>query len=287
MSAVNTDADTDTDADIVLAVPPEEPLSEGTIGFAVDTAARLGAGIRLVHVVPTLVGDWTGTWDTGVGFPELLSQGRVHLEEVAAQVRDRAGAVPVSTELLRGEVVRTLVDRSRLAQFVVVEHRDLGRWERWSGGSVTGAVAARAHAPVVSVPADWHPLRIREPITVGVEDAARAEAEVWTALGLAAAEELPVRFLRVAYLAQGYQELLRRQVDQGDLLRAARAQLRADVDLPASVRERVPCRFEVSWGKPAEILVKASAASSLLVVARRDPRLPFGSHLGPVVRQLL
>ncbi|HRD59843.1 MAG TPA: universal stress protein, partial [Nocardioides sp.] len=37
----------------------------------------------------------------------------------------------------------------------------------------------------------------------------------------------------------------------------------------------------------AEILVKASAASSLLVVARRDPRLPFGSHLGPVVRQLL
>ncbi|HRK48432.1 MAG TPA: hypothetical protein PK324_22570, partial [Nocardioides sp.] len=94
MSAVNTDADTDTDADIVLAVPPEEPLSEGTIGFAVDTAARLGAGIRLVHVVPTLVGDWTGTWDTGVGFPELLSQGRVHLEEVAAQVRAHLGCSP-------------------------------------------------------------------------------------------------------------------------------------------------------------------------------------------------
>jgi hypothetical protein len=33
--------------------------------------------------------------------------------------------------------------------------------------------------------------------------------------------------------------------------------------------------------------VDASAASSLLVVARRDPLMPFGSHLGPVVRQVL
>jgi nucleotide-binding universal stress UspA family protein len=49
----------------------------------------------------------------------------------------------------------------------------------------------------------------------------------------------------------------------------------------------VPCTFEVRWGRPAEVLVEASAASSLLVMARRDPLLPFGSHLGSVVRQVL
>ena len=61
--------------------------------------------------------------------------------------------------------------------------------------------------------------------------------------------------------------------------------LMRDAQLPPSVCERVPCTFEVRWGRAAEVLVDASAASSLLVLARRDPRLPFGSHLGPVVRQ--
>ena len=54
-----------------------------------------------------------------------------------------------------------------------------------------------------------------------------------------------------------------------------------------SVCERVPCTFEVRWGRPEEVLLDAAAASSLLVLARRDPRLPFGSHLGPVVRHVL
>ena len=49
----------------------------------------------------------------------------------------------------------------------------------------------------------------------------------------------------------------------------------------------MPCTFEVRWGRAGEVLVDASAGSSLLVVARRDPLLPFGSHLGPVVRQVL
>jgi nucleotide-binding universal stress UspA family protein len=276
-----------TDTGIVLAVPPEARLSEGTVSFVVDLAAQLRTSVDLVHVVPTFVGDSTGIWDAAIGFPELVAQGRDRLEATAAEVQDRAGEVAVSTELIRGEVVRSLIDRSRRAQFLVLEHSDLGRWERWTGGSVTAAVAARAHSPVVSVPADWHPPRTRRPITVGVEDASRADAEVWTALGLAAAAEVPVQFVRATYLAQAYQEILRREVNQDDFLRSAREELAEDVVLPDSVRERVPCTFEVRWGKPAEVLVDASSGSSLLVVARRDPRLPFGSHLGPVVRQLL
>jgi nucleotide-binding universal stress UspA family protein len=276
-----------TDTGIVLAVPPEARLSEGTVSFVVDLAAQLRTSVDLVHVVPTFVGDSTGIWDAAIGFPELVAQGRDRLEATAAEVQDRAGEVAVSTELIRGEVVRSLIDRSRRAQFLVLEHSDLGRWERWTGGSVTAAVAARAHSPVVSVPADWHPPRTRRPVTVGVEDASRADAEVWTALGLAAAAEVPVQFVRATYLAQAYQEILRREVNQDDFLRSAREELAEDVVLPDSVRERVPCTFEVRWGKPAEVLVDASAGSSLLVVARRDPRLPFGSHLGPVVRQLL
>ena len=141
--------------------------------------------------------------------------------------------------------------------------------------------------PVVSVPAGWHPRRRPLPVTVAVEDAKRAASEIWTGLGLAAASDLPVRLLRVAYLSQAYQELLRREVDVDDFLLSARTSLERDAQLPDTVVEKVPCTFEVRWGKPAEVLVAASQASSLLVLARRDPNLPFGSHLGPVVRQVL
>ncbi len=188
---------------------------------------------------------------------------------------------------MRGGVVASLIERSRDAQLVVLEHRHLGRWERLSDGSVTAGVAARAHAPVVSVPHGWHPATKPRPITVAVEDATRADAELWTALGLAAATDLPVQVLRVTYVPEAYQEILRRGVNEKDLLHLAREELIRDAELPASVCERVPCTFTVRWGPPAEVLVEASSVSSLLVLARRDPRMPFGSHLGPVVRRVL
>jgi len=278
----------DTESAIVVGIAPEGRVSDGTIAFVIDTAASLQVGVHLVHVVPTVVGGPTGAWEVGAAFEQLVAQGRAGLGRALARFRERAdSAVPVEASLLRGGVVATLVERSRTAQLVVLEHRHVTRWEAFTSGSVTAGVAGRAQAPVVSVPAGWHP-RLRDlPVTVAVEDATRAASEIWTALGVAAAGDRPVRLLRVAYLPQAYQEMLRREVDVEDLLGSAREELERDARLPDIVVERVPCTFEVRWGKPAEVLVEVSAASSLLVMARRDPRMPFGSHLGPVVRQVL
>jgi nucleotide-binding universal stress UspA family protein len=278
----------DLESAIVVGIAPEGRVSDGTIAFVVDTATSLQVGVELVHVVPTMVGGPTGAWDVGVAFDQLVTQGQAGLDSALARFRERAaGRVPVEATLVRGGPIPTLVDRSSTAQLVVLEHRNLTGWARINSGSVTAGVAAQAQAPVVSVPAGWHPRRHALPVTVAVEDAKRAASEIWTALGLAAAADLPVRLLRVAYLSQAYQEMLRREVNEEDLLRSARQQLESDAQLPEAVVERVPCTFEVRWGKPAEVLVEASAASSLLVMARRDPRMPFGSHLGPVVRQVL
>jgi nucleotide-binding universal stress UspA family protein len=278
----------DAEAAIVVGVGHEGRLSEGTITFVVETAEQLDLGIELVHVVPTMVGGPTGTWEVGITFDQLIAEGQARLDEVLGRMRARVGGkLPVAAKLLRGGVIASLIDASRYAQLVVLERRHLSRLARLTEGSITAGVAARAHAPVVSVPHGWHPPREPRPITVAIEDAKRADAELWTALGLAAASSLPVEVVRVVYLAKAYQETLRRQVDVDDLVRQARTELIRDAQLPAKVCERVPCTFTVRWGKPAEVLVEASAASSLLVVGRRDPRLPFGSHLGPVVRQLL
>lgn len=281
-----TNADTETA--IVVGIAPEGRVSDGTIAFVIDTARRLDMGVQLVHVVPVVVGGPTGTWEVGITVERLVAEGRAGLDQALARFREHSdGKVPVDAALVRGGVIAQLVERSRNAQLVVLEHRHLGRLARINDGWVTSGVAARAHAPVVAVPAGWRPPSGCLPVTVGVEDAKRAQAEVWTALGFAVATDVPLRILRIAYLAQAYQELLRRAVDQEDFLVIAREELCDDVDLPSDVRERVPCTFEARWGKPAEVLVEASRASSVVVVARRDPALPFGSHLGPVVRQLL
>jgi nucleotide-binding universal stress UspA family protein len=278
----------DNETAVVVGIAPEGRISDGTVAFVVDTAQRLEVGVELVHVVPTLVGGATGTWEVGITVDQLVAEGRRGLDAALARFRDRAaGAVSVESTLLRGGVVGTLVGRSRNRQLVVLEHRHVGRRSRFTEGSVTSSVAARAYCPVVSVPSGWEPRRRPRPITVAVEDAKRAQSEIWTALGLAAASDLPVRLLRVVYLGQAYQELLRRELDVDDLILLTREELERDARLPDCVVEEIPCSFEVRWGKPAELLVQATEASSLLVMGRRDPVLPFGSHLGPVVRQVL
>jgi nucleotide-binding universal stress UspA family protein len=195
--------------------------------------------------------------------------------------------VAVTGALVPGRVIPSLVDRSRRAKLVVLQGRRLGRWERLAAGSVTAGVAARAHSPVVSVPVGWRPARRPLPVTVGVEDAKRAHAELSAALALATASGVPVQVVRATYLPEAIQEILRREVNEADFLLAARHNLIRDANLPEEVCERVPCTFEVRWGRPSEVLVDASAGSCLLVLGRRDPTLPFGSHLGPVVRHVL
>ena len=79
----------DTETAIVVGVGPQGHLSEGTMAFVVDTASRLDLGIELVHVVPTMVGGPTGTWEVGVSFDQLVAEGRTHLDEAVRRVRDR------------------------------------------------------------------------------------------------------------------------------------------------------------------------------------------------------
>jgi nucleotide-binding universal stress UspA family protein len=278
----------DSGGTVLIGVAPEGRLAEGTLGFAVNAATQLGLGLELVHVVPDVVGGPTGAWEGAIDLDQLVARGQARLDDAVRRVLDRVqGSLEVQGRLLRGAVVDTLVEESSSAELVVLEHRDLDRRERWVSGSVTAGVASRAHAPVVAIPESWRPTAKQRPITVAVEDAARAAAEIWTALGLAVVSDTPVVVLRATYLAPAFEELLRHEVSHEKMLAAARDELVRDVALPPEICERVPCSFAVRWGRPADVLVAATQRSSLLVVARRDPVLPFGSHLGPVLRQVL
>jgi nucleotide-binding universal stress UspA family protein len=278
---------TDTERAIILGAGPRG-LAAGTVALAVEAADRLDLDIEVVHVLPTLAGWPTGTIESGLALEQLGKAGRAALEKAVEQVRAAVdGRHAVSPELIHGGVVDGLVGRSVGAKLVILERHAHPRWERWTAGETTSQVAARAHAPVVVVPPDWQPSSGVRPISVGCEDGPRAAAELWTALGLAAATDRPVRVVRATYLAEAYQEILRREAREQDFLDGARADLLTDAAPIAEACPGVTCTFEARWGHPADVLVDLTTTSSLLVIARRNPRVPFGSHLGPVVRQVL
>ncbi len=272
---------------VVVGVGPHG-LSGGTAALVAELALALGLDVALVHAVRPVLGSPTASVEAGIVLEQLEKAGRATLAAAVDQIRALvAPHQSVSGHLDHGLPGPCLVDRSRHAGVVVVERHDEPRWARLLGGATVARVAAHAHAPVVVVPSDWDPASAHLPISVGCEESQRAAAELWTAFGLAAATDRPVRVVRVTYLPEAYQEILRREVRQQDFLDGTVSELRRDAAVPLEVSQGVPCELEARWGHPADELVDLSTTSSLLVLGRRDPRLPFASHLGPVVRRLL
>ena len=66
----------------------------------------------------------------------------------------------------------TLVELSRGARLVVVQHRDAHWLGRLFVGSTVNGAAAHSECPVISVPVGWEPGRPRR-VVVGVHEGAR------------------------------------------------------------------------------------------------------------------
>jgi nucleotide-binding universal stress UspA family protein len=213
---------------------------------------------------------------------DLLQQCQRRVEQITEH------AVTVTTEIVHGAVVPSLVDLSESASLVVLQHHRMGRERRVPSMSVTNGVAARAHCPVVAVPDSWDGAsRQQGAIAVGVEDAATSSAVLAAALEQAQRLAAPVEVVRAWFYSAAFDG----QVFEGQ----------AGVEETARVHENVRKDFEelisrfpdvdthiaVVHGRPADVLVAGSEHARLLVVGRHQPRLPIGAHLGPVTRSVL
>jgi len=272
---------------IVVGVNSEKEC-QAAVDYAVAQARRRGCGVRLVFALPPIWLGAPGVIDLRVIDGELRKAGTTILMENERRVRHADPAVLVSTEIIHGPVVPSLVDESAEAGLVVLQHHRMNRGHHLPTLSVTNGVAGRAHAPVVAVPDTWreaddHP----SVVAVGVEDAVSSHRVAEVAFEEAERLGAAVHLVRAWFFSAAFDA----DVFSGEAGRIQTENLEKEVRRYFSpLMDRFPdveCKVVVIHGRPADVLVARSQHVRLMVVGRHDPVVPLGSHLGPVTRAVL
>jgi nucleotide-binding universal stress UspA family protein len=227
--------------------------------------------------------------------------GRVGLDTLEAAVERAedlvAGRAEVTSALVHGPVVPSILEAAEgAARAVVMQRRDLSRMIRTVTRSVTSGVASRAHVPVVSVPAGWSERAAghdqgndhgRPLVTVGVDVPERCAAVVAVAAAEARSRGAALRVLHTWWFPSVYDDIITSRVENGAWADRAREEIdRVLADL-GDVVAGLTVEVDARHAHPADALIDAGRESTLLVVGRHDPLVPFGSHLGPVARAVL
>jgi nucleotide-binding universal stress UspA family protein len=175
----------------VLAAVDGTPFGEHALPLAAAVARRAGAALRVVHVFSAR--------ETAGEATRLLADARWVLdhrrrrgEYLDGLVRrlSRSHPLPVTGSLLDGfEVPEAVCEASATADLVVMATRERGSWSRFVWGSVTAAVARRAHCPVLLVRGRDNPpglgtARLPRDVLVPLDGSERGEEALGAAVAL-------------------------------------------------------------------------------------------------------
>ena len=163
-------------------------VSKVAVDWAARTAALREVPLKLVHVlnppavmafpeVPMPAGDLQWQEEEGRA---LLAAAVTTAEEAALLVGTGSKSLTLTTEMISGSSVPTLVDESTRAQMVVVGCRGRGALARGLLGSVSTGLVHHAHCPVAIIhdedPLIPHPSKA--PVVVGVDGSPASERAV-------------------------------------------------------------------------------------------------------------
>ena len=280
---------TESDRPVLVAVESAGTV-EAALAFAEQEARRSGCGLLLLHVIShaALVPSEAYPWE---GFQEPAE---AMLAALADQVEARVdGEVPVRWEVTYGSVVRTVVERSADSRMVVLQGEAKGRLGRLVTGQVRNGVAARAHSPVVCVPSDWSTDADGALVVAGLDDPDPDPGLVRAALAVATERGAGIRFIHAWWFTEPLDDTMFTKETAREWTVRMQGRLRREVervvegpDSP-SVPDSLSVEVKAVHERPADALLEQSRHATLLVLGRHDPRFPFGSHLGPVVRAVL
>lgn len=152
--------------------------SDAAVAWAARDAALRRVPLTFIHVLPMAAGP---AW-LDMGLPDDYWAGQEkHGREIVAAAQDiankiTAGGEPLqmSSEVVSGNSVSTLIDHSRHADLLVVGSRGLGKWSRRVLGSVSSSLVRHAHCPVAVI-RDGQKPRDDASIVVGVDGSPASE----------------------------------------------------------------------------------------------------------------
>lgn len=253
--------------------------------FAIDEARRRHQGVTLVHSVNPSVLPPPSLAALEVSWADVAKGVVADVCREAESLLD-GDPVPLSTLARTGPPGPHLVELSRQADLVVLQHRDLSRLHRLVTGSTVAHVATHARCPVVSVPAGYgrsahdgdHGV-----VTVGVRAEGGPAAVVESAFEQASLRRATVRVIHAWRLPSAYDDLIIEDARWNlETQRGIEATL---ADLSAKYPD-VEVSVEVHRDAPAEALGDAAASSDLLVVGRHSGRLG-PARLGYLARAMV
>lgn len=273
---------------LVVGVDGSES-SLGAVDWAVDEAARHGVPLRMVYA---------SLWERYEGGPPSssldLPSDEVLADNIVGTAAERAHRrnpeVKVSTEVLPEEAVTALLCEGHNAFAVVTGSRGRGDLAGLLLGSVSLAVAARAHCPVIVVRGDTAALSgTHERILLGVGDTAADSSAVRFAFREAEARGCTLdavhAWRRPAHKTT-HHSLLTGDAAQFHEMRAATA---LDEALGKAVDDHpdVLVRRTTREGPARKVLLERSAAADLLIIGAQRRQGHFGLQLGRLAHTAL
>ncbi|MEN8654247.1 universal stress protein [Streptomyces sp. 21So2-11] len=268
---------------LIVGVDGSESSLRAT-DWAVDEAARRGLPLRLVYA---------SLWERYEGVVPAYSLGRpseqVLAEVIVASAVERAQRrnpdVKVSAETVPEEAVSALLREGRNASVLVTGSRGRGELKGLLLGSVSLAVAARAHCPVIVVRGDKAGLEgTHERILLGVGEGAAGSAAVEFAFREAEARNCTLDAVRAwrcpAHETTDHPSLAAEPARHHE----EQASIQLDEALQDAVRDHpgVRVRRATVEGPARTVLLHRSAAADLLIIGAQRRHGHFGLQLGRV-----
>ncbi|MFF9011679.1 universal stress protein [Streptomyces sp. NPDC014870] len=260
----------------------EESLA--AVGWAAKAAVLREEPLRLVHVE-----EWPNTPEVPLPYARTLAERAEHLlRDEADRVRKDHPGLEVLTERARGRAADELTAAANEADLTVLGSRGLGGFRGFFVGSVSLAVVGAARRPVVLVRAEGTTGAPEGGIVVGVDIFHPCEALLAFSFNEAARRGLPLRFLHSWTLpaSYGYAAVM----DPGIGEELGGRLLGGLDDLLEPWRKRyagVEVAAKAVVGSPAYQLVEASRTAQLVIVGRRNRKVPLGAHLGHVAHAVI
>ncbi|MBF6163374.1 universal stress protein [Streptomyces gardneri] len=263
--------------------------SAAAVAWGAQAAAQHRAPLHLVHALDPVADYGPGITEplTSTDYARLEGHGRWVLDTAAEEARIAVRAlrdVEVSTELVHEPAGPALLDRTGRARLTVVGTRERGTVRRALLGSVSAALARRAHCPVVVV-REGAPLTEearKRPVVVGVDGTEISEPAIEAALREASARGVPLLALHVWI---------------GIEMPTVSAELAVDTEKQivlaeslAGWQERFPevlIRREIVTDRPERSLLERSEQAQLLVVGSRGRGGFAGMLFGSTSQALL